>query len=95
MKPTKPHNLHRPLKHLLLILAHLYFPVQQLTGQNFKGAFARQTSQSAEERTGAGVPDHVTWVVDVQHFEIVVDGVADDNFTLQRSKNLEGSRGWT
>lgn len=62
--------------------AHLYFPVQQLSGQNFQRAFAGQTSQSAEERTGAGVPDHVSRVGDVQNFKIVVDGVADDNFAV-------------
>lgn len=62
--------------------AHLYLPVQQLSAQNFKGAFAGQTSQSAEESTGAGVPDHVARVADVQNLKIVVDRVTDDNFAV-------------
>lgn len=71
--------------------AHLNPPVQQLTGQDFEGgaAFAAETGQPAEVARRAGVPDHVTWMGNVQRLKVIVDGVADDHFALKYTEDLQ------
>lgn len=76
---------------LTLLKPHLYPPVQQLTGQDFEGgaAFTGETGQPAEETCRTGVPDHVTWMYNVQCLKIVVDGVADHHFALKYTDDLQ------
>lgn len=73
------------------VTAHLYPPAQQSAGEDFEGRAATfgETRQPAEVGRRACVPGHVTRVQHVQRLEVVVDGVADDNFSLEYSADLE------
>lgn len=49
----------------------------------------RETGQPAEETCCTRVPDQVTRIDRVQHLKVVVDGVANDHFSLKYTKDLQ------